>query len=137
MYAKINWKPNNTDLRKFGIAMIIGFGIIGGLFFWRGHVDVAKWLWIGSAAVGGLALVLPPLVTPIYFIWMAIAFVMGTLISFLIVALIYYFIITPVGLLMRVLKRDALRLKKESFKESTYWQTHDDMSDKKSYERLF
>ncbi|OVE78260.1 hypothetical protein BVX98_00900 [bacterium F11] len=137
MLSKINWTPNNKDLRKFGLAILIGFALIGGIVYWRGFHQVAIGLWIGSGIVGALAILLPPLSKPFYWIWMGIAFVMGTVISFLIVAFIYYFIFTPVGLIMRLIGRDALKLKKKSFQHNTYWHSHPAMEDKKIYERLF
>ena len=137
MLAKINWNPSSLDLRKFGLTLIIGFGLIGGLFFWFDRVELAKILWIVSGAIGALGIVLPTLAKPFYYIWMGIAFVMGTIVSFVIITVIYYFIITPVGLLMKLLRRDALKLKKKSFDGDTYWHTYSDIKDKNSYERLF
>ena len=96
--------------------MIIGFGLIGGLVFWKGSAEVAKWMWIVSAAVGVLAVIVPPLSKPFYLVWMAVALIMGTIISHLILLIIFYLIITPVGLFMKMIGRDALKLKKKSEK---------------------
>ena len=137
MLAQINWHPSNPDLRKFGLTLIIGFALIGGLVYWLGNSAVAFWMWKISVAIGLLALLLPPLSLPFYWAWMGIAFVMGTIISFFIVALIYYVIITPVGLIMKIIGRDALKLKKSSFQNDTYWETHPDISSKDYYKRLF
>jgi len=137
MIARINWNPNNKDLRIFGLTLIIGFGLIGGLFFWRESLTVAKWMWMGSIGIGGLAILAPPLSRPFYFLWMGLAFVMGTIVSFLILSLIFYGIITPVGMMMRLIGRDALLRKKEATKKQTYWHKHPDMIDKKIYDRLF
>ena len=137
MLAKINWQPSHKDLRIFGLTILIGFAIIGGIGFFFGKIEFAKWAWILSGLVCLLAVTVPPIAKPFYWIWMGIAFVMGSIISFLIVALIYYFIITPVGLFMKIIGRDALKLKKKSFSGNTYWHDHPDISKKESYERLF
>jgi len=50
---------------------------------------------------------------------------------------IYYFIFTPIGLLMRLFGRDALHLKKSSFPKNTYWLDHKSLDDKSEYERIF
>jgi len=137
MFIRINWNPSDHELRKFGIAILIGFALIGCLFWWKISLAVAFWIWGISAFAGILALIAPPFSKPIYHVWMGMAFVMGTTISFLIVLTIFYMIITPVGLIMRLFGRDPLKLKKASFAENTYWHEHSDMSLKEIYKRLF
>ena len=68
---------------------------------------------------------------------MGLAFVMGTCVSTLILLLIFFLIITPVGLVMKMMGRDALRLKKSRFPGDTYWVPYDEPRDKSYYERLF
>jgi hypothetical protein len=68
----VDWNPDKSGLRKFGLAVLIGFSLIGGLFYWRSESDwpvTPPWLWgdrdcrrwfgidrhaCGSAAVLGL-----------------------------------------------------------------------------------
>lgn len=137
MITKINWKPTNQDLRKFGLTLIIGFGLIGALVGWKKSWEAAYWMWAVSAGVGLLAIVTPPLSKPFYWVWMGVAFVMGTVVSTVILTLIFYLIFTPVGILMRLLGRDPLKLKKTSFTGGTYWQKHPENFEKDYYQRLF
>jgi len=137
MLARINWKPSEKDLRKFGVTLIVGFALIGALVGWRKSWEAASWIWGVSAGIGLLALFLPAASKPFYLLWMGIAFIMGTIISTVILILIFYLIITPVGILMRVLGRDSLHLKKASFKSGTYWHSHPEKFDKTYYQRLF
>ena len=137
MLVKINWNPSSVDLRKFGATIIVGFGLISLILLWRGAAEIAKPLFLGALAIGVLALIVPYLSKPFYWAWMGIAFVMGTIVSTLILMLIFYLIFTPIGLLMRLFGRDCLRLKKSSFKGGTYWLKHDDIRKKDYYDRLF
>ncbi len=137
MLAKINWQPNKTDLKKFGLTLIIGFALIGALVGWKKSWEAAYWIWAVSGSIGLLALFLPPFSRPFYLLWMGLAFVMGSVVSFLILVLIFYFLLTPVGIFMRIWGRDPLRLKKTSFSGGTYWQKHPENFEKEYYKRLF
>jgi len=135
--VKINWSPNSSDLRKFGLTFLVGFAIIGLIVFFKGWHEGGKFLWAVGFGVGLLAIISPPLSKPLYWAWMGVAFVMGSLISIVLLSFIFYCILTPIGLIMRLIGRDALHLKKSSFKKDSYWMEHDRISDKKSYERIF
>ena len=71
---------------------------------------------------------------PFYFAWMGVAFVIGNIMSRVIMVLVYFLVVTPIGLLMRMTGRDRLRLKKT--KEDTYW-TDAPHCNKDSYHRQF
>ncbi|MCB4757434.1 MAG: SxtJ family membrane protein [Elusimicrobia bacterium] len=133
----INWKPSNADLRKFGLTLLIGFGLIGALVFWRSSHAAAFWMWGISTSVGLLAIAVPFLSKPFYWAWMGVAFVMGTIVSTLILLLIFYLIISPVALFMKLVGRDSLRLKKKSYPNETYWVELPQPKSKDCYERLF
>ena len=91
--------------------------------------------WIFAAVACGLGLTGTRLALWLYIPWMGIAFVMGNVISRLLVALFYYLVITPMGLMMRVTGRDRLRLKKRDCK--SYWVDKKPGGGKSSYERQF
>jgi hypothetical protein len=135
MLAKINWTPNARDLRKFGIAMIVGFAVIAGLFYLRGRHTAAEWLFGIGGGIGLLALVAPPLSRPFYIVWMGIAFVMGTITSAVILTVIFFLLLTPIAFLMRLFGRDALRLRPTK-NDASYWSEHPPLDDKSYYERL-
>src|SRR5688572_16920764 len=108
---KVNWRPSDRDLRFFGLVLWIGFGLIGGLLFWRGHREAATIVWAAAGAVGLLAVVLPRAARPFYAAWMGVAFVVGSVVSRVILALFFFGVLTPIGLFFRLRGRDALRLK--------------------------
>ncbi len=130
--VRINWKPDVKERRKFGVAMLVGFGLISVILYYRDHFTAALVCSLVATVVGGIGLTGTAAAMPFYWLWMAIAFVMGNIISRLILSLFYYIILTPIALVMRLAGRDRLRLKGKS---ETYWLP---MSGKStSYERQF
>ncbi|MEM7299055.1 MAG: hypothetical protein AAF391_12415 [Bacteroidota bacterium] len=137
--VNINWKPEKKELVDFGTAMGIGFPIIALIVWW---LFSAPNVAIGLAAFGIVLFLLSriytPLVLPVYYPWMAVAMVMGTIISYLIVAFIYFIMITPLALFFKIRGRDSLDRSLDSDAES-YWSEVDNQPDNKieEYERQF
>jgi len=104
----INFKPDREELNKFGKTMIIGFSIFAliALFFFNSP-KVA----VGLAIFGLLSFILSKIgnaAMVIYLPWMGFAFVMGTIVSNVILALLYFLLITPIALFFKLTNRDAL-----------------------------
>ena len=119
--VQINWKPTPRELRKFGVVLFIGFALIGALLHWAGHRPAAALgCWAFGAIAGALGLTGTPLALPLYWAWMGVAFVMGHIMSRVLLTVFYYGMITPVGWLMRLLGRDKLMLRRKP--RATYWQ---------------
>lgn len=131
----INWSPCAKELRKFGVAMIVGFTIIGGAFYWRGHTSVAMGCWIFGAVNGTLGLTGTKAALPGYLAWMAVAFGMGSIVGPVLLALYYFGVITPMGLFMRLAGRDKLALRRGE--DDTYWNDISLPTGKSWYERQF
>lgn len=133
--VRINWRPDSTELRKFGVAMVVGFGLIG-LFLRYGlhRPDAALGCWVFGAVAGALGLTGWKVALPVYWAWMGIAFVMGNIMSRVVLTLFYYGMITPMGLIRRQVK-DRLSLRKPS--ASTYWTEVPPHNDTTNLERQF
>jgi len=113
-------KKTNTELRKFAWVMTVAFGIIGLLAWWRGKETAYLWL-LGIAAFFLLAgLIVPRLLAPIELVWMKFAHYLSIVMTYVILTLTYYLVITPVGLLLRIMRKDLLSLKFEKGLPS-YW----------------
>ena len=126
---KVDWNPSAKKVREFGL-ILLSLSVIAGL--WR-HWSV---LGPAGAALGVLATALPSsLGLWIYKAWMGVAFVIGSILSPIILGLIYFGLFTPLALIMRLIGRDALRLKRPL--TDTYWTPMNMPDDKTYYERLF
>lgn len=132
--VEINWKPTPRELRKFGVTMIVGFAILGGLAYWRDHPTLALVFACIGAGAGLLGLTGTRLALLVYLPWMAIAFVLGNIMSRVLVAVFFFGLITPMGLVMRLFGRDKLQRKN---KRASYWDDLPRSTDRARYERQF
>jgi len=135
MTPKINWKPTTKDLRQFGVVIWIGFAILAAIAYWRHHPSVAAWTLIVPGIIGCLAIFAPPMAKPFYWLWMGFGFVLGTIMSRIVLALIYFGLFTPIALFFRLIRRDPLKLRRNERTDS-YWQEHPEIH-KADYSRLF
>ena len=135
--VNIDWSPDSKALRKFGLVVIIGCAIIGLTFQFVLEKDtVAKVVFIAGGAIGLPALTGTKVALPDYFAWMGFAFVMGNIMSRVLLTMVYLGLFAPMGLAMRLTGRDSLLLKKRG--SSTYWRDMDPASpDASKYERQF
>jgi hypothetical protein len=107
-------------MRKFGLTVSVGCGLIGLALALVKHYHTAAGVMYGLGALGGLAgLVGSRPGMWFYRAWMGIGFVLGNIMSRILLAIIYYGLFTPLGLLMRLSLRRDLRLGRP--KEGTCW----------------
>lgn len=107
-----------TD-RAFGLVMAAAFAVIGLLpLWWQGSWRL--WALIVAAAFGATALVAPALLAPLKQLWLALGDLLRRVTTPLVLAFIFYVVLTPMGLLMRLLGKDLLRLRRDASAES-YW----------------
>jgi hypothetical protein len=134
--VQIDWRPDAPEMRKFGVVVLIGMGIIGALFqFWAGAPQVALGCWIAGAILGVPALTGTRIGLPGYWLWMGIAFVMGNIMSRVLLVGIYFLVVTPIGLLRRAFGGDALGLKTPN--GDSHWIDVKGDSGSTGYERQF
>ena len=129
-------KREAKELRKFALTMFFALGILGAVLVWRKR-DIGFVLWgIGSAALL-MAWVQPRLLGPVHKYWMKLALVLGLISSHVILALLYYLVFTPIGLVMRVFGKNPLSLHFDE-KAKSYWIRREYRKyDKQCYERMF
>ena len=111
---------SGRDLRKFGLVMAAAFGALGGLAAWRGRSAGPVLLGVAAAFLV-LGLAFPRLLRPVEKAWMAVARVMGVVMTHVILTLFYFLVITPFGVAMRIAGRDPLQLKAAPARDS-FWE---------------
>ena len=105
------WRPPSPgprDLRKFGLLFCVLSAALAGYLVWSRGVDAATVPGAISAALLLLSLGLPSLLKPVWWPWMVVARVLGFVNSHLLLAVVFYLMFTPIGLVMRLLGRDPL-----------------------------
>jgi hypothetical protein len=142
----INFHPTKKDLRGFGFAALVAFGLIGGLVYWKrglfgfdfgGATETVSYVLWGLGLLSGFfSIALPAANRALYVALSVITYPIGFVVSHVVMAIIFFVIITPVGLLFRVLGRDPLHRKFDRSAES-YWDPHVARKDKGSYFKQF
>ena len=112
-------RSGTRDLRKFGITMAVAVAALGALFLWRGKGEPAWFFWVAAAfLVSGLAF--PIVLRPVQKLWMALAIVLGWLMTRVILAVVFYVGMTPIAAIARLVRKRFLDLGFEPSRE-TYW----------------
>ena len=114
-------ETSDKSIRKFGAVIAVGFGLIGTfIYLGTNNLDPAQWLWGIGLLFLILGFILPSVVKPFYRLWMLIAYLLGGFVSRIILTLLFYFVLTPIGLVLRLLGKDLLSKSASSSQES-YW----------------
>jgi hypothetical protein len=105
--------------RTFGLVFAALFGIIGLLPLVHGK-DPRLWA-IGVAVVFlGLALFIPSFLSPVNRLWIRFGLLLHRVVSPLVLGVIFFAVITPMGICMRLLGKDLLRLRLDQ-DAASYW----------------
>ena len=131
-----NIKSKKNDFRNFGL--IIGAVLIAivVLVFWK-EKQSYDILMIVGIVICVTSLILPVILKPFYFAWMTFAVIMGWIMTRVILSLVFYGIITPIGLFSRLVGKEFLNLKLNKT-ENTDWNHRRTHSLKKAnYEKQF
>jgi multisubunit Na+/H+ antiporter MnhG subunit len=134
---KVNKNPSAKEIRQFILLWALFASIAGGLLLWRHHPQAAHGAWIAAVLVGVLGVLILPFGRLVYRLWMGFAAGMNFIVTRLLLAFIFFVILTPLALFFRLTGRDALRRKKSSFSKDSYWLDHDSITDVSSYKHLY
>ena len=104
--------------RSFGIVFFIVFLLIS-LYPIINDENIRYWALIISLIFLILGLLKSNILTPLNKLWFKFGILLGRIISPLIMGMIFFFVVTPIGFLMRILKKDLLNLKYNNNK--SYW----------------
>jgi hypothetical protein len=135
-----NWYPGEKQLRQFAVACLPGFAAIGWMVHRVSHhagpvaqnrvfqilVAVGAFFFLAGLAA-------PAIVRPVYMLLMAVTMPIGWLVSHIFLRIIFYAILTPLGLFFRMIGRDPLLLVKPT--GNSYWQPHVQRADPLTYYR--
>ena len=115
---KIKSKDNIT----FGILFFIFFLIIG-LYPLKFDEAIRVWSVVLSLVLLIITIIKPNLFTFLNKFWIKFGILLGKIISPIVMGLVFFFVVTPIGILVRVLKKDVMSLKKGA---SSYWINRED-----------
>ena len=123
-------------LRDFGLLTgCITAGLFGLLLPWLLELKFPVWPWLIAIVLWCCALVYPRSLSPVYRGWMAIGNVLGWINTRIILGLVFYIVIMPTGLVMRLFGKDPMA-RKISHEEKSY-RIQSKKPDKQQVERPF
>lgn len=142
------WNSIEVSRKKiieFGLVIFIVLGVliplIGFIVNDYSFGPLAKTLFYSSFAFMIVCILLPKLMDPVYRTWMLLALGLGFIMTRLIITIVYFLLITPIGLVRRFSGSETpkwIRATKTDFNgKSSYWIQKDVSFDKESAERQF
>ena len=106
-------------LRKFGVMVGGIFLLIGFWIYYPSQNPLGIIFLVVGAFLFLSGLLVPRTLSKIYKVWMGLAFTLGWLMSRILLTILFYFVITPIGLLAKLVGKDFLdinyKLKRESY----------------------
>ncbi len=127
---EVNWKPDTRTLRQFGFIAVVGFGFVGAIAWFEvlifafglgaAKVPVVA-VCAGLAGVAGVfSLVSPRANLPIYLAITILSYPIGFVLSYVILGVVFYLIIAPIGVVLRLFGNDPLE-RGILTEAETYW----------------
>src|SRR5690242_6707707 len=97
------------QLRSFGLIVASGFSVIALIpTVFRGE-NPRVWAFAIAVALSTLGLISPRVLGPIFKVWMTIGEILGWVNTRVILGLLFYGLFVPIGFILRIAKRDAMR----------------------------
>ncbi|GEM_PF-135558 len=114
-------KLGRREVRNFGITLGILFLAWAGLAGWKGHTRPASWAGVIGALLLIFGLCTPRLLYPLYKTWMAIAAVIGWVMTRVILLLLFFLVLTPYACILRICGKRFLDLSWKKSQPTSYW----------------
>ena len=143
---ELDFNPDARTLRQFGLIALVAFPLVSGICYWRGGLfgfDFGAATLAVSGGLLGLGLVAgllawlaPGAVRPLYVGLLCITAPIGFVLSYVILGVLFYLVITPLGLMLRLVRYDPLKREFEREAE-TYWVEVEPRASTESYFRQF
>ncbi len=134
---RIQHRPSRSQLVVFGLMWLVFFGILGIISFRQpGGSGRAVAFWMLAVAVPLAGLLCPEILRRTYVLASYATFPIGWILSLIALMVIYYFVLTPVGLVLRLAGYDSMRRRFDP-DARTYWLPRETDDDAERYFRQF
>jgi hypothetical protein len=124
------------ELRNFGLTLGLAFAALGGVWLYADRFRNAA---IAFVALGGLlllaGLIAPRALAQPYRAWMAFAELLGGVMTRVILAILYWLVVTPIGFVLKVAGKDLLG--RRGAKRASYWVDMTAQRGPRHYEKLY
>jgi hypothetical protein len=141
-FKDVDWHPDRSRRRSFALSLIVGFPCVGLLLLIVGYLRGLGWNVDAALGVGGggmlaglVFLALPSIVKPFYVTWYFLACCIGFVVGNVLMALVYYIVVTGTGLVRRAGRPSRRWTLDRSAK--TYWNSAGPAPEPRQYYRQF
>ena len=104
--------------KSFGIVFAVVFSLIALWPLLKGN-EIRLWSLIISIIFLTLGLLNSKILTPLNKLWFKLGILLGNFIAPIIMGIIFFFVVTPTGIIMKLLRKDLIKLKKNN--DDSYW----------------
>jgi hypothetical protein len=118
MAERISARLSPGEARRFGLVVGAAFLMLGVIVWWRDRPLAGQVLGGIGGALIVVGIILPTALVPVHRAWMGLAILISKVTTPILLGIIYFGIITPTGLIRRMLGHDAVRSKAT---RSTFW----------------
>ena len=104
--------------KSFGIVFAVVFSLIALWPLIKGN-EIRLWSLIIAIIFLMLGLLNSKILTPLNKLWFKLGILLGNFIAPIIMGIIFFFVVTPTGIIMKLLRKDLIKLKKNN--DESYW----------------
>jgi Saxitoxin biosynthesis operon protein SxtJ len=104
---------SRAEARRFGLTVGGAFLVLGALLWWRGRLMGAEVAAAAGALLVVAGLVRPGLLRPVHRVWMAAALAMSKVTTPIFLSIVYFGVLTPIGLVRRLLGGSPIAVKRQ------------------------
>lgn len=133
-----NIKSEPTDLKSFGLSIGLALILLAGFLFWKEKSFAFYFIVLGNVFVI-LGLLWPSGLKILQRPWMMLVVILGWFMSRFVLSIVFYVVVMPIGVIMRLFGKEFLDLKIDKSKQS-YWQNRSAVQDlvrKDQYKKQF
>lgn len=129
-------RPELPSNRSFGFTFTAVFVLLAAFLWWR-QLPGQMAMFAAAALMLVATLAAPDRLTPLNALWMRFGNLLHSIVNPLVTGVMYFLVVTPMGIVIRLSGRDALR-RKLNPDAPTYWQTREDADEvRKGFTRQF
>lgn len=135
---EIQWNPTPREVRLFGLIWFpLFYLVVGGVAWWKFDVPRVAWgIWTIGVTLSVIGAFSPALTRFLLIALSIVTYPLGWLVSHLLLGLIFYGVVTPIGFVLRLFGYDPLQRKFDR-NAKTYWVPHKPVTDNRRYFRQY
>jgi len=134
---RIDRNPSRKQLNVFGVIWLCFFAVVGAIVLNKsGSTTIATIIWVLAATIPAIGWAVPAFMRIVFVAMAYAAFPIGFVVSHLILVIIYYLVLTPIGIIMRLFGYDPMNRQFEKTAE-TYWSPRTQEDNQDTYFKQF